>query len=264
MRRQGQAGPVRKGTRRAQGGKWARDPIFFTLLLPFLAFGQRRRTSPALLLISRSDTRRRPRLHPFALPPGPVLVKVHIPCPALPAYQSPPVDRTIHSNQAKSSAGTAHSRTSSHIKLLPALHHTPKAHSIPFSDSHDKRADIVFVVVFGEAGLPGDTHLFICTSSQYTYHIAHRLSHAHTSQHSYTHTYILYTHTSTRIMPSACTQPVGCHEVRYIPLSYNHADSQASALRLVLTLNPHWKDAQGRIEFVRFTDGITNTVCISS
>ncbi|EZF78009.1 hypothetical protein H105_00864 [Trichophyton soudanense CBS 452.61] len=61
-------------------------------------------------------------------------------------------------------------------------------------------------------------------------------------------------------MPSACTQPVGCHEVRYIPLSYNHADSQASALRLVLTLNPHWKDAQGRIEFVRFTDGITNTL----
>ncbi|KAM5432465.1 putative ethanolamine kinase [Microsporum ferrugineum] len=61
-------------------------------------------------------------------------------------------------------------------------------------------------------------------------------------------------------MPSACTQPVGCHEVRCIPLSYNHADSQASALRLVLTVNPHWKDAQGRIEFVRFTDGITNTL----
>ncbi|KAK2883383.1 hypothetical protein FQN49_000023 [Arthroderma sp. PD_2] len=61
-------------------------------------------------------------------------------------------------------------------------------------------------------------------------------------------------------MPSACTQPVGCHEVRCIPLSYNHADSQASALRLVLTVNPHWKDAEGRIEFVRFTDGITNTL----
>ncbi|KAK2738872.1 hypothetical protein FQN57_006887 [Myotisia sp. PD_48] len=47
---------------------------------------------------------------------------------------------------------------------------------------------------------------------------------------------------------------------RFIPLSYNHADSQASALRLVLTLNPHWKDAEGNIEFLRFTDGITNTL----
>lgn len=48
--------------------------------------------------------------------------------------------------------------------------------------------------------------------------------------------------------------------VRYIPLSYNQADSQASALRLVLAINPQWKDAEGNIEFVRFTDGITNTV----
>lgn len=48
--------------------------------------------------------------------------------------------------------------------------------------------------------------------------------------------------------------------LRYIPLSYNHADSQASALRLVLALNPQWEHAAGKIEFVRFTDGITNTV----
>lgn len=47
---------------------------------------------------------------------------------------------------------------------------------------------------------------------------------------------------------------------RYIPLSYSHADSQASALRLVLSLNPHWEHAEGKIEFVRFTDGITNTL----
>ncbi|WEW55790.1 ethanolamine kinase [Emydomyces testavorans] len=47
--------------------------------------------------------------------------------------------------------------------------------------------------------------------------------------------------------------------VRYIPLSYNHADSQASALRLVLALRPEWEHAEGKIEFVRFTDGITNT-----
>lgn len=47
---------------------------------------------------------------------------------------------------------------------------------------------------------------------------------------------------------------------RYIAKSYNHADSQASALRLVLTLNPHWEGPENKIEFVRFTDGITNTV----
>ncbi|KAL1962865.1 hypothetical protein VTN77DRAFT_9140 [Rasamsonia byssochlamydoides] len=48
--------------------------------------------------------------------------------------------------------------------------------------------------------------------------------------------------------------------LRYIPLSYNHADSQASALRLVLSLNPHWEGPGNQIEFVRFTDGITNTL----
>jgi hypothetical protein len=49
--------------------------------------------------------------------------------------------------------------------------------------------------------------------------------------------------------------------LRYIAQSYNHADSQASALRLVLTLNPDWEGPDNKIEFVRFTDGITNTVC---
>lgn len=48
---------------------------------------------------------------------------------------------------------------------------------------------------------------------------------------------------------------------RYIPLSYSNADSHASALRLVLTLNPDWEGPGNQIEFVRFTDGITNTVC---
>ncbi|GLA26191.1 hypothetical protein CBS147321_4880 [Aspergillus niger] len=48
--------------------------------------------------------------------------------------------------------------------------------------------------------------------------------------------------------------------LRHIPLSYNHADSHASALRLILTLNPHWEGSDNKIEFVRFTDGITNTL----
>ncbi|OJJ63549.1 hypothetical protein ASPSYDRAFT_243093 [Aspergillus sydowii CBS 593.65] len=47
---------------------------------------------------------------------------------------------------------------------------------------------------------------------------------------------------------------------RCISQSYNHADSQASALRLLLTLNPHWEGPENKIEFVRFTDGITNTL----
>jgi ethanolamine kinase len=52
-------------------------------------------------------------------------------------------------------------------------------------------------------------------------------------------------------------------DFRYIPLSYSHADSQASALRLILTLNPDWEGPGNNIQFVRFTDGITNTVRLS-
>lgn len=49
--------------------------------------------------------------------------------------------------------------------------------------------------------------------------------------------------------------------LRYIPLAYDHTDSQTSALRLVLTIKPEWEGPTNNIEFVRFTDGITNTVC---
>ncbi|KAJ5243103.1 uncharacterized protein N7469_001430 [Penicillium citrinum] len=48
--------------------------------------------------------------------------------------------------------------------------------------------------------------------------------------------------------------------LRYIPLSYSPADSQATALRLILTLFPDWEGPENKIEFVRFTDGITNTL----
>jgi len=51
----------------------------------------------------------------------------------------------------------------------------------------------------------------------------------------------------------------GGSKVRFIPLSYNQAESQTSALRLILTLRPEWEH-EGKIEFVRFTDGITNTL----
>ena len=45
-----------------------------------------------------------------------------------------------------------------------------------------------------------------------------------------------------------------------LPLSHNSADSQASALRLVLTLFPDWETTEGKVEFIRFKEGITNTV----
>ena len=52
----------------------------------------------------------------------------------------------------------------------------------------------------------------------------------------------------------------GGSKIRYIPLSYNNAESQTSALRLILALMPQWQHTDGKIEFIRFTDGITNTL----
>jgi ethanolamine kinase len=47
--------------------------------------------------------------------------------------------------------------------------------------------------------------------------------------------------------------------VKYIPLTYSPQDSHTSATRLILLLFPSWGQT-GSIEFVRFTDGITNTL----
>ncbi|KAG5929340.1 hypothetical protein E4U42_006171 [Claviceps africana] len=48
--------------------------------------------------------------------------------------------------------------------------------------------------------------------------------------------------------------------VRFIPLSYDNNDSQKSAMELITTLFPHWAADEAHIDFVRFTDGITNTL----
>ena len=48
--------------------------------------------------------------------------------------------------------------------------------------------------------------------------------------------------------------------VRFIPLTYDSSDSQRSAMKLILTLFPHWASDEAHIDFVRFTDGITNTL----
>lgn len=50
------------------------------------------------------------------------------------------------------------------------------------------------------------------------------------------------------------------HVIRHIDLSYDHEQSEQSATRLLETLLPEWRQIDGAIEFVRFTDGITNTV----
>ncbi|EOD43713.1 Ethanolamine kinase [Neofusicoccum parvum] len=46
----------------------------------------------------------------------------------------------------------------------------------------------------------------------------------------------------------------------YIPLRYDGARAHDSALELVLALRPEWTKTQDTIDFVRFTDGITNTL----
>jgi ethanolamine kinase len=51
--------------------------------------------------------------------------------------------------------------------------------------------------------------------------------------------------------------------LRHIAQYYDNTDSHNSALNLILTLRPEWRDSKDTIEFVRFTDGITNTVCNS-
>ena len=48
--------------------------------------------------------------------------------------------------------------------------------------------------------------------------------------------------------------------VRYIPLKYDGQKSEASALELIHTLIPEWTSDDSNVDFIRFTDGITNTL----
>jgi ethanolamine kinase len=45
-----------------------------------------------------------------------------------------------------------------------------------------------------------------------------------------------------------------------IPIAYDSIDAEKSALRLVLAIRPDWQSPDSNVEFVRFTDGITNTL----
>ncbi|KAK6078720.1 choline/ethanolamine kinase [Seiridium cupressi] len=48
--------------------------------------------------------------------------------------------------------------------------------------------------------------------------------------------------------------------VRFISLEYDGNNSDASALQLVTELRAEWKEPGSKVEFVRFTEGITNTL----
>ncbi|GFP52737.1 hypothetical protein ACSS6W_003168 [Trichoderma asperelloides] len=58
--------------------------------------------------------------------------------------------------------------------------------------------------------------------------------------------------------PAATTSGAAHGHVRFLPVTYDNSDSQESALRLIQSLFPQW--AKDDIEFIRFTDGITNTL----
>lgn len=47
---------------------------------------------------------------------------------------------------------------------------------------------------------------------------------------------------------------------KIIALSYDTEDSDASARRLISALKPEWDDSPGPVDFVKFKEGITNTV----
>ena len=49
-------------------------------------------------------------------------------------------------------------------------------------------------------------------------------------------------------------------DIRQIQLSYDTADSDVSARKLIFALFPDWEHDEGEVELIRFTEGITNTV----
>jgi ethanolamine kinase len=58
--------------------------------------------------------------------------------------------------------------------------------------------------------------------------------------------------------PAAAQHGLG--NIRLLPLRYDNADSEASALRLIRALVPEWGTGDSRVDLLRFTDGITNTL----
>ncbi|KAI3341768.1 kinase-like domain-containing protein [Ustulina deusta] len=65
-------------------------------------------------------------------------------------------------------------------------------------------------------------------------------------------------------MPNGSANGDHMGQIHYIPLSYdstsNSTNDDSSARRLILALRPDWSSSDSEVEFVRFTDGITNTL----
>ncbi|KAJ8125664.1 hypothetical protein O1611_g7973 [Lasiodiplodia mahajangana] len=72
-------------------------------------------------------------------------------------------------------------------------------------------------------------------------------------------------------MPNGAANGHSTGQIKYIPLSYdstnestngssNGSADDSSARQLILSLRPEWSSSDSKIEFVRFTDGITNTL----
>ncbi|KAI2635023.1 kinase-like protein [Xylaria nigripes] len=61
-------------------------------------------------------------------------------------------------------------------------------------------------------------------------------------------------------MPDTPSNGHSTAKVRYVPLPYESTHSESSARQLILALRPGWSSPDSNIEFVRFTDGITNTL----
>jgi len=50
----------------------------------------------------------------------------------------------------------------------------------------------------------------------------------------------------------------------YINLAYDPANSDKSAKALIYALRPDWESSDGDVEFVRFKEGITNSVSLNA
>lgn len=49
--------------------------------------------------------------------------------------------------------------------------------------------------------------------------------------------------------------------VPFLPITFDNAEPEASALKLAYALRPAWKESEGEVEIEKFTDGITNVLC---
>jgi hypothetical protein len=49
-------------------------------------------------------------------------------------------------------------------------------------------------------------------------------------------------------------------QLQFIDLSFDTEKAEESACSLVYRIQPKWRDAPGKIEIVKFTEGITNNV----